>query len=189
MHDVGRLIGCALTGVAVAGWCGAVPATASAASAASAHSAETVTFQYTGGPQTLTIPSWASHATFTVYGARGGGFGTSRPGYGGVTEADIPVSGGERIIIVAGGAGSGPRCLPQTVVPNPGGFNGGGAGGYQATSENKNNCSGGSGGGATDVRIGGDSLADRVLVASDGDGAALGGSFTVWLVGQPRRVR
>ncbi len=57
-----------------------------------------------------------------------------------------------------GGAGAG----------GAGGFNGGGMGGFAFA-----NFSGGGGGGATDIRIGGVALSDRVLVAAGGGGAGL----------------
>ena len=51
--------------------------------------------------------------------------------------------------------------------PNPGGWNGGGAGGAQGTAQMYS----GSGGGSTDIRINGSALANRLMIAGGGGGA------------------
>ncbi|WP_344304553.1 glycine-rich protein [Nocardioides bigeumensis] len=95
------------------------------------------------------MPDGVIEATFDLYGAQGGGEGNG--GLGGRATATLSLIPGDVITIVVGGAGEHPGI--------PSSFNGGGDGWH-------------SGGGASDVRIGGLGLADRVLVAGGGGGAA-----------------
>ena len=120
--------------------------------------ADTETFSYTGAAQTWTVPAGVTSATFDLYGAQGGGldFPAFAPGLGGRATATIPVTPGASIEVNVGGQGG----------AGAGGFNGGGNGGT-------GNSFGG--GGASDIRIGGTDLFDRVLVA--GGGGAAGGGF------------
>lgn len=120
------------------------------------------TFSYTGAAQTWTVPSDVTSATFDVYGASGGSAGgLSYPGYGGRATAILTVTPNTEITLMVGGAGDsvskgqGGSCGPH--IPS-GGFNGGGDGGGGA-------CPGSGGGGASDVRIGGAELSNRVIVA------------------------
>jgi hypothetical protein len=111
------------------------------------------TFNFTGKRQSFTVPFNVKWLTVVALGAAGA---SSRgPAHGGRVFAVIPVSVGERLIVVVGGVGS-----------HRGGFNGGGDGGTGGSSLRAYG-----GGGASDVREGGDSLADRVLVAGGGGGA------------------
>ena len=124
-------------------------------------SAFTETFQYTGKAQFWTVPAGISVATFDLYGAQGGGgapVALFAGGLGGRATAPIVVTPGAPIEVNIGGEGdSGP--------PSMGGFNGGGNG-----NPSFNNVNGG--GGASDIRIGGTALTDRVLVAGGGGGGA-----------------
>ena len=94
-------------------------------------------------------------ASFDLFGAQGGaanpGFGS--PGLGGHATATIPLTAGDSIQVNVGGRGA--TSLP---TPAAGGFNGGG------------NGTGQGGGGASDIRIGGTSLNQRVVVAGGGGG-------------------
>jgi len=81
-------------------------------------------------------------------------------GAGGSVKATIPVTPGEKLAIFVGGYGA-----------TAGGFNGGGTGGSTGGSGGN----GGGGGGASDVRQGGDRLANRVVVAGGG-GGSIGGA-------------
>lgn len=106
-------------------------------------------FNFTGGMQTYTVPSGVTSVNIKVYGAQGmnglnnaGGLG----GNGGYAEGDMTVTPGQVLNIFVGGQN---------------GFNGGGSGG---------NIGAGNGGGATDVRVGGVTLMDRVIVAGGGGG-------------------
>ncbi len=134
--------------------------TASSASAAPS----TVDFAYTGAVQTWVVPAGVTQATFDVVGASGGddtadGCGDTG-GEGGRSQATIAVTPGQTISIYVGGQGG-----PSNRVATPGeaGFNGGGIGGTGTEGT-------GGGGGASDVRAGGTSLADRVIVAGGGGG-------------------
>ena len=109
--------------------------------------AATLTFEYTGAAQTWTVPAGANEVTFDLYGAQGAGAGgVFAGGLGGRATAIIPVTPGDVIQVTVGGWGS------------DGGFNGGG------------NARLFHGGGASDIRIGGTALADRVVVAGGGGG-------------------
>ena len=116
--------------------------------------ADTETFDFTGAAQTWTVPAGVTSATFDLYGAEGGK--NPRPfaaALGGRATATIAVTPGAAIQVNVGGRGQ--------VSPSTGGFNGGGQG----------LLTGGGGGGASDIRIGGTALADRVLVAGGGGGS------------------
>ena len=115
------------------------------------------TLNFTGAVQTWTVPAGVTSITFTANGASGGnsssGYGTG--GLGGRIQGTLNVTPGQVLNIYVGGASSG----------TAGGWNGGGNGPTSYPTW------GGGGGGATDVRIGGTSLNDRVLVAAGGGGA------------------
>jgi hypothetical protein len=122
---------------------------------------ETTEFHYTGGMQTYTVPAGVTKLFVDVLGARGGvNYYYSRPGSGGRVQATMTVTAGTVLNIFVGqvGYGSCYSVLGPSATVYPGGYNGGGSGyGY-----------GGGGGGATDIRIGGTALANRVLVAGGG---------------------
>ncbi|MGH9153315.1 MAG: DUF6531 domain-containing protein [Acidimicrobiales bacterium] len=84
-------------------------------------------------------------------GASGGGWS---PGQGGRVVATVPVMPGQVASIFVGGQGGG----------SAGGFNGGGALGFGP--------GGVAGGGATDMRVGGTQLSDRLVVGGGGGSAA-----------------
>jgi hypothetical protein len=115
------------------------------------------TFQYTGKEQSFSVPAHVTKIAVIALGGEGAG---RNGGRGGRTTATISVTPGETLAIFVGGEGAGER----------GGFNGGGAG------RDGGNCScdGYAGGGASDVRAGGDTLSDRILVAAGGAGAGGG---------------
>ena len=109
------------------------------------------TFTYTGAQQTFTVPAGVTSITVDAYGAQGG---TNSPStninYGGYVQATIPVTPGSTIYIYVG----------EQPTGLTGGFNGGGNG----------ETAGKGGGGASDIRIGGATYADRVVVAGAGGG-------------------
>jgi hypothetical protein len=127
----------------------------------------TVTFAYTGGPQTYTVPAGVYSLGVDAAGAEGGR--SNRPisgvqgGRGARVQATLAVTPGETLTIYVGGAGS-------TASSGPGGagYNGGGSAGR----------GGGAGGGASDVRRSttapSTAVAERLLVAAGGGG---GGYF------------
>ena len=112
-------------------------------------------FAYTGGQQTLTVPYTGTYK-LEVWGAQGGNNTTQggSGGKGGYSQGTISLNSGTTIYVYVGGQGS----------TSTGGFNGGG------TAYNTGN-SGASGGGATDFRIGSNTLYYRVIVAGGGGGA------------------
>ena len=118
-------------------------------------------FNYTGSAQTFTVPAGVTSISVDAYGANGestqSGYCGGYEGKGGRVQADLTVTPGEVLNIYVGGShyytGSGSFG---------GGWNGGGADG---------GTGGTAGGGATDIRIGGTALTDRVLVAGGGGGA------------------
>ncbi len=123
------------------------------------------TFHYTGAQQSFKVPTGVTKIAVVARGAAGAGFsykgsyGTrSYFGRGGRVYAVIPVRPGETLYVDVGGQGSA-----------TGGFNGGGSPG-RSPSEG----GGYGGGGASDVREGGDTLQDRILVAAGGGGQGYG---------------
>jgi hypothetical protein len=143
-----------------------VPTTARDTSATTPSFKHDRFFTYTGGKQSFKVPAAVTHLTITAYGANGawGGAGYSQyassGGSGATVTATIPVTPGERLAVFVGGNGG------------HDGFNGGGA----LRSHSRCDCNS-QGGGASDVRQGGDLLADRVVVAGGGGGGASNGSY------------
>jgi YD repeat-containing protein len=113
------------------------------------------TFAFTGGPQFWTVPEGLTAIQVDAYGAQGGG---NYGGLGGRVQAVLPVTPGQTLQLNVGGQPSGAA----------GGFGAGGPGGSW-TGEDGTTAFGG--GGASDIRIAGVTVADRVLVAGGGGGA------------------
>jgi len=125
----------------------------------------TQTFNFSGGMQSYTVPVGVTSLTINARGAQGanqtlGGTG----GLGGSVQGVISVLPGQVLNIFVGGQN---------------GYNGGALGGVNGNTVFSGPSTGnaGNGGGATDIRIGGVALANRVLVAGGGGGA---GSNGVW---------
>jgi len=116
-----------------------------------------VVFNYTGIAQSWTVPTGVTEIQILAKGAQGGG----SLGYGGMAEGTLNVTPGEQLYVYVGGQG-----LVGSAVD--GGFNGGGYSGNLPTGMNG---ASGSGGGASDVRKGGQSLTNRVIVAGGGGGS------------------
>jgi Glycine rich protein len=150
-------------GVMVAGVGSALGAPSCAPSGAT-----TVCTFSTPGDDTFTVPAGVSGASFDVFGAQGGDVpGFTFGGFGGHASAQLGLTPGATLTVVVGGRkGSTNASVP---CPNQssgaGGVNGGAAGG-------SGYCPGAGGGGASDVRMGGSALSDRVLVAGGGGGTA-----------------
>jgi len=125
-------------------------------------SQQTITFNYTGAVQTWVVPPCVYNITATVAGAKGGG---PTGGAGATIIGNIAVTPGQTIYIYCGGMG--------TQGSNSGGWNGGGTG--QSSAGNFGYSSYG-GGGATDLRINGQVLNNRVIVAGGGGGRGGGSS-------------
>ncbi|MBM3165427.1 MAG: gliding motility-associated C-terminal domain-containing protein [Bacteroidetes bacterium] len=124
----------------------------------------TVNFNYTGAVQTWIVPPCVYNITAVVAGAKGGG---PSGGNGARITGNIAVTPGQTLYIYCGGMG--------TQGSNSGGWNGGGTG--HASGGNFGYSSYG-GGGASDIRINGQALANRVIVAGGGGGRG-GGSWQV----------
>jgi hypothetical protein len=110
------------------------------------------TFLYTGRPQQFTVPPNVTRIMVEVVAAVGAG---QYGGLGGRVWAIVPVTPGENLGVYVGGEGSG----------STGGFNGGANGGGPGSGYN-----GSGGAGASDIRVGGDRLTNRILVAGGGGG-------------------
>lgn len=110
-------------------------------------------FNYTGSVQSKTLKP----GTYTLecWGAQGGTYSSYIGGYGGYSKGTITLAKTTTVYVSVGGAGSSSSTTA--------GFNGGGTG----------ISSGRGGGGATDVRIGQNSLYSRVIVAGGGGGAGV----------------
>jgi len=153
-------------------------------------------FEYTGAMQTFTVPAGVDTVTAYVIGARGGLSNPAPPltsvtlfnydngkrsvgNNGAILSNSFPVTTGQTLNLFVGGAG-------QLIS---GGWNGGGKGAanvvgprgaYDSSSRNPNVSSpqiGGGGGGASDIRIGGTALANRVIVAGGGGGTGFATSM------------
>ena len=106
---------------------------------------ETYTYQ-SNSPQIYTVPSLVNTLDFTLYGANGSnGANGSEGGKGGIVSGTLNVFPGQILYFYLG---------------NTNGYNGGGIGGDNA----------GNGGGASDIRIIGQNLSNRVVVAGGGGG-------------------
>lgn len=128
-----------------------------------------IEFNYTGRVQTWTVPNTGTYR-LEVWGAQGGGslFG----GKGGYSSGTIYLTKGTVIYIYVGEAGGSGGSV-NNPYGGKGGWNGGGAGGRGASySGNYTDEGGGGGGGATDIRLNGTALANRIIVAGGGGGEA-----------------
>lgn len=134
--------------------------------AATSAFAQAVNFSYTGAQQTWVVPAGVTQVSVQVWGAQGGSSYDCDPaiqedgGLGGMAQGTLNVTPGQTLYIYVGGK----PTDPGNVTPKPGGFNGGGDGGEY----------GAGGGGASDIRVGGTALTDRVVVAGGGGGGNTG---------------
>ena len=123
--------------------------------------------------QTFTVPAGVTSISVDVYGASSSVSSGNYAGYcgggyqakGGRVQTSLSVTPGQTLYIYVGGMSvycysSGNGCLPNN--NQAGGWNGGGNG--SGTGE--------AGGGATDIRVGGTSMVDRVIVAGGAGGAS-----------------
>ena len=112
------------------------------------------TFSYTGAVQTFTVPCGVSTITIEAWGAQGGTNATTIVGgAGGFASGDLAVIEGDVLNIYVGGQN---------------GYNGGGNGGVTSGCSS---ADAGVGGGASDIRLNGSVLGDRIVVAAGGGGA------------------
>lgn len=118
------------------------------------------TFNFTGAMQTYVVPPGVTSVTIETWGAQGGANWVNNTNFGGYVAGDVAVTPGSTLYIYVGG---------QPTASTAGGYNGGGAG----------DGAGKGGGGGTDVRIGGTTYNDRVIVAGGGGGAGYWNSMHV----------
>ena len=120
-------------------------------------------FNYTGSAQTFTVPADVTSILVDGYGASGmtrtGYGGNGDQGKGGRVQTNLSVTPGDVLNIYVGGTGHYAGYVQSNIT-----FNGG----------NSSTYSGGYGGGATDIRVGGTALTDRVIVAGGGGGEGNG---------------
>jgi hypothetical protein len=127
------------------------------------------TFNYTGNPQTYTVPAGVTSISIEATGASGW-TGSYPGGDGGYTYGELAVSPGQNLYVYVGGQG---EVSLGANVPMGGGWNGGGDGMNNGSS----NVVGG-GGGGSDVRtvlnanpLDLTSLNSRLIVAGGGGGS------------------
>ena len=125
-------------------------------------------FEYTGSVQEVTLP--VGNWKLEVWGAQGGTYldEESAGGAGGYSVGTLKVTEEQKLYIYVGGQ---PESCYTIRSVTPGGFNGGGEG-YNR--DYNVSTFGQGGGGATDIRIGQDSLYSRVIVAGGGGGHSEG---------------
>ena len=127
-------------------------------------------FSYTGSVQTATLDP--GKYILECWGAQGGSYSSYNGGAGGYSIGTITLSQRTNLYIYVGGQ---PATQTSTGATS-GGFNGGGAG---CSRTYNYSTYGQGGGGASDIRIGTDSLYSRVIVAggggSDGSSSQSGG--------------
>lgn len=119
------------------------------ATAAAATPFGAAAFQLTGETVKWVVPDGVDQLGVSATGGQGEG---PLGGLGGWTFAVLQVRPGDELVVSVGGPGS----------AGVGGFGGGGNNGFGGGNT--------AGGGASDVRLGGDALADRVVVAGGGGG-------------------
>ena len=117
-------------------------------------------YLHTGGVQPINLP--AGEYKLECWGAEGGSYSTYTGGKGGYSAGTLTLNEPTWIYIYVGGKGQTPSATGLLT----GGFNGGGAA-YSSTSSRLN----ASGGGASDIRLGQNSIYTRVIVAGGGGGA------------------
>jgi hypothetical protein len=113
------------------------------------------------GAQTFTA-SVSGAYTFQTWGAQGGNGLNTTGGKGGYATGTYSLAAGDQIYVYVGGAGA--KATSGSALGA--GWNGGGNGGIDTGASQH----GGGGGGATDIRVGGTALANRVIVAGGGAG-------------------
>ena len=120
-------------------------------------------YSYTGDYEKFYVPATGIYSLET-WGAQGSDRGAKNGGKGGYSYAEMYLSKGEVLYVHVGGSGN------TTNINGTGkGYNGGGqVSGYYGSGGVWIQTSLGYGGGASDIRYGGDSLYNRVIVAGGG---------------------
>ena len=131
-------------------------------STSSIKTGDIIEYYYNGSSKTVTLPMGIYK--LECWGAQGGTYSTYIGGKGGYASGILTIMENTTLYLYAGGQGS---RVTEASSTDGGGFNGGGNG---ATGSSTSYCGIG-GGGASDIRIGTDSLYARVIVAGGGGGA------------------
>ena len=132
----------------------------------------TTNFSYTGSCPTYTAKS-TGYYNLEVWGAQGGNYNTTYVGgLGGYSKGIVHLEKGTTLYVCVGGQ---PQTVTTTKTAVPGGFNGGGNGFNRDYSSTY--TYGQAGGGATDIRIGQNSLYARVIVAGGGSATTSGSNY------------
>jgi hypothetical protein len=131
-----------------------------------------VVFGYNGGSQTFTVPAGVSYVYVDAVGAMGGSnvywpnnSYASQGGFGARVQGVLAVTEGQVLTVNVGGRGGDGYMVSSSYNAGIGGYNGGGNAGLSSP------YTGGAGGGASDIRVGGSGLGNRVIVAAGGGGA------------------
>ncbi|MGG3872502.1 glycine-rich protein [Brevibacillus laterosporus] len=132
----------------------------------------TYTFEYTGKPEVFMVPPNVTKLKLEAWGAEGGkGKRGDQPQYqgglGGYVQGEWKSLNQDILTIYVGGEGK--DSIGSS--GGSGGFNGGGNGGDGFYSTYSGG-GGGGGGGASDIRVGGTSLVNRLIVAAGGGGSS-----------------
>ncbi|MBX3163287.1 MAG: T9SS type A sorting domain-containing protein [Bacteroidetes bacterium] len=140
-------------------------------SGTAAYSQLTFTFNYTGAVQNVIIPTGGAYM-IEAWGAQGGApTGGGAPGLGGYAKGEVTLTPGQSLNVYVGGQG----ISNGSPSAYPGGWNGGGSTAIGWDSGNSIDL--GSGGGASDVRLGGTALSNRIIVAGGGGGSCKTNSY------------
>ena len=127
----------------------------------------TINFDTTNDYYLWSAPTTGTY-TFQVWGAQGGsalntnGTVAQTGPLGGYSAGNYSLTSGQAVYVYVGGQGTGGNSVLTAIS---GGFNGGGRG-YNGDASGR----AASGGGGSDIRIGGNALANRVIVAGGGGG-------------------
>lgn len=122
-----------------------------------------------GSQKTYTVKNSGTYK-IELLGASGGASNNGKiaGGLGAYTSGEIYLNAGETLYLNVGCAGS--KTSSGTSASTAGGYNGGGNG----TTATSGIAYAGGGGGATDIRIGGTGINNRIMVAAGGSGAGNG---------------
>ena len=131
---------------------------------------DTITYTYSGSYRSVTLPQGVFK--LQVWGGQGGGLGNDNGGKGGYATGVLTLNSATTLYIYVGGKGTNSQNAIDGGYDSThyaGGWNGGGSGSGRG---------GPGGGGATDIRMGGTALGNRIIVAGGGGGGNGSSSVT-----------